>query len=95
MSDKLDMPSGADYGYVMRYGYVDGKDFTLAFTVVDGPTRAEARFYWVMEAANGDVLFKEERRPIHDPVFGIDEQEWMEWVNTMYPVIDAYIANKK
>ena len=95
MEDKCKMPSGNDYGYVIRYGYVDGKDFTLALSVTDSEERNAVKFHWVIEHYSGEIVFNEERRPIHDPIFGVDEIEWRSWVTSMYPVIDEYIKTKQ
>lgn len=94
MTTKCEMPSGNDYGHVIRWGWVDSRDFTVALSVAEADGKPP-EFNWVVEHKEGDVVFKETRRPDHDPIFGVDEIEWRAWVTSMYPKIDAYVASKK
>ncbi len=90
MNDDLDvLPSGVDYGRIIRYGWIDDRDFTLACCVKDGV------YTWVIEHESGDVVFTKVKHPDYEPIFGIDEGEWMFFVNTEgFQAVDAYIESK-
>lgn len=86
--EEFKQPSGKDYGRVIRWGWVDDKEFILSLSVND----AENTYKWVVEAKNGDLIQLDTHHPFHEPVFGVDEGDWMNWVQTTYTKIDAYIA---
>lgn len=73
-------PSGTDYGMIVRWSELDKGEYVMAFCIKEGEGKA-AEFLWVVESKEGEVVSVEERKPFHDPIFGIDESEWNHWLN--------------
>lgn len=85
---KCDMPSGKDYGRVLRWGWIDNKEFIVSVSYKDN------EYNWVVEYKDGTQVLIDNHTPLHNPVFGIDEGDWMDWVNSTYERIDAWLESK-
>lgn len=85
-------PSGTDYGFISKWCELDKGDYIMAFCIRgDKP-----ELLWVIETREGEVLSVEERKPFHDPIFGLDQMEWNYWLNEVsLPIADAHIEAKK
>lgn len=91
------LPSGKDYGTVLKWALLDGDDFTVAFFAKGDPfdDEQEDEFTWVVEAKNGDQVYLSKEPPLHLPVFGLDMYEWAEFKEKVLPIVDKYIEEKQ
>jgi len=80
-------PSGTDYGFISRWSALDKGAYVMALCIQDIEGTKGVKFLWVIESKEGEVISVEERKPFHDPIFGIDEFELREWLNGVAVVI--------
>lgn len=86
------MPSGVNYGTVMKWTSLDGGDFIVAFFAKGNPfDPLTQEFTWVVETRVGDLVYISEDAPLHNPVFGLDELEWQNFKHKVLCIVDAYI----
>lgn len=91
------MPSGKDYGTVLKWSLLDGDDFTVAFFAKGNPlvgTITDDEFTWIVEAKNGDVIYESKEAPLHRPIFGLDMYEWGAFKEKILPIVDKYIEEQ-
>lgn len=93
--EKEGFPSGTDYGTIFRWSELDKGEYVMAFCIKEGEGIAP-KFLWVIESKGGEVVSVEERKPFHDPIFGIDEFEWHDWLNDVaLGVADSHAKETK
>ena len=86
------MPSGGDYGTVLKWTLLDGGDFVVAFFAQGNPFEPEtSKFTWVVETKTGETVYLSHHNPIHNPIFGLDEMEWQEFKGEVLTVVDKYL----
>lgn len=91
------LPSGNEYGTLLNWSLLDGDDFTVAFYAKGnpfGPVEND-EFTWIVEAKNGDTVYKSQHVPMYRPVFGLDAAEWQDFKMKVLPIVDKYIEESK
>lgn len=87
-------PSGTNYGMISRWSELDKGEYVMAFCIKEGQSKP-AEFLWVIESKVGEVVSVEDRKPFHDPIFGIDEHEWNYWLNEVaLGLADKHVEGK-